>query len=161
MSAARPPFRADHVGSLLRPAELKAARERVERGEMSREALREVEDRLIRAAVARQEAIGLESITDGEYRRGWWNHDFLGRIDGVEIVVDPRSVKFVGTDDPRYTAQVRRKVRRAQPMLRLVLGHLEVANRASPHDDHARRGPIVRLRRHANRIEYSLEIPVR
>lgn len=117
MSAARPPFRADHVGSLLRPAELKAARERVERGEMSREALREVEDRLIRAAVARQEAIGLESITDGEYRRGWWNHDFLGRIDGVEIVVDPRSVKFVGTDDPRYTAQVRRKVRRAQPMM--------------------------------------------
>lgn len=116
-SATRAPFRADQVGSLLRPAELKEARAKVERGEMSAEALAEVEDRLIRAAVAKQEAIGLEAVTDGEYRRGWWNHDFLGRIDGVEIVLDPGSVRFVGTDDPRYTAQVRRKVRRARPMM--------------------------------------------
>jgi len=113
----KPPFRADQVGSLLRPPELKAARAKVERGEMSAEGLREIEDRLIRAAVARQEDIGLRAITDGEYRRGWWNHDFLGKIDGVEVVVDPKSVKFVGTDDPRYTAQVRRKVRRTRPMM--------------------------------------------
>ncbi len=113
----QPPFRADQVGSLLRPPELKEARARVERGELSAEALREIEDRLIRRAVARQEAIGLRSVTDGEYRRGWWNHDFLGRIGGVEIMVDPKSVKFVGTDDPRYTPQVRAKLHRDKPIM--------------------------------------------
>ncbi len=115
--SARPPFRADQVGSLLRPAELKQARARVERGELSADGLREIEDRLIREAVAKQEAIGLQSITDGEYRRGWWNHDFLGRIGGVEIMVDPKSVKFVGTDDPRFTPQVRGKLRRVKPIM--------------------------------------------
>ena len=118
MSAvSKPPFRADQVGSLLRPAELKEARAKRERGTLSPEALRIIEDRLIREAVTRQEEIGLQSITDGEFRRGWWNHDFLGRIDGVEIVLDPKSVKFVGSDDPRYTPQVRRKVRRTRPLM--------------------------------------------
>jgi len=118
MSADRtPPFRADQVGSLLRPAEIKEARAKVERGEMSADALRAVEDRCIREVVARQEALGLRSITDGEYRRGWWNHDFLGKIDGVEIELDQKSYKFAGSDDPRYTPKVRRKVRRARPMM--------------------------------------------
>ena len=112
-----PPFRADQIGSLLRPTEIKEARAKVERGELSAEALREIEDRCIKQAVARQEAIGLSSITDGEYRRGWWNHDFLGKMDGVEIELDEKSYKFAGSDDPRYTAQVRRKVRRARPMM--------------------------------------------
>jgi len=112
-----PPFRADQVGSLLRPAELKEARARVERGEMSARELRAVEDRLIAEVVAKQEAIGLRSVTDGEFRRGWWNHDFMGRIDGVEIALDPKSVRFVGSDDPRYTARVRRKLRRTQPLM--------------------------------------------
>ena len=112
-----PPFRADHVGSLLRPAEIREARSRLERGELSAEGLRRVEDRCIREAVARQEALGLESVTDGEYRRGWWNHDFLGRIDGVEIELDAASYKFAGTDDPRYTPRVRRRVARTRPMM--------------------------------------------
>jgi 5-methyltetrahydropteroyltriglutamate--homocysteine methyltransferase len=116
-ASAGPPFRADQVGSLLRPPEIKEARARVERGELSADALREVEDRCIRRAVARQEAIGLRGVTDGEYRRGWWNHDFLGKIDGVEIELDAASYKFAGSDDPRYTPQVRRKVRRARPMM--------------------------------------------
>jgi methionine synthase II (cobalamin-independent) len=81
-----------------------------------------VEDRCIRAAVARQESIGLQSITDGEYRRGWWNHDFLGRIDGVDIELDRASYKFAGSDDPRFTPQVRRKVGRTRP---LMLEHFE------------------------------------
>jgi 5-methyltetrahydropteroyltriglutamate--homocysteine methyltransferase len=114
---AGPPYRADQVGSLLRPAEIKEARAKVERGEMGAEALREIEDRCIREVVARQEALGLESITDGEYRRGWWNHDFLGKIDGVDIEVDRKSYKFAGSDDPRFTPRVRRKVRRARPMM--------------------------------------------
>jgi len=116
-AVARPPFRADQVGSLLRPAEIKEARAKVERGEMSAESLREIEDRCVRRAVGMQEAIGLQSITDGEYRRGWWNHDFLGKIDGVEIELDAKSYKFAGSDDPRYTPQVRRRVRRARPMM--------------------------------------------
>src|SRR5438552_18152807 len=112
-----PPFRADQVGSLLRPAEIKKARAEIERGEMSADKLREIEDRCIREAVARQESLGLEVVTDGEYRRGWWNHDFLGKIDGVEIELDQKSYKFAGSDDPRYTPKVRRRVRRARPMM--------------------------------------------
>ena len=84
--SAKPPFRADQVGSLLRPTEVKEARAKVERGEMSADGLREIEDRCIRGAVKRQETLGLQSITDGEYRRGWWNHDFLGKIDGEGMV---------------------------------------------------------------------------
>ncbi len=118
MSArATPPFRADQVGSLLRPAEIKEARARLERAEISAEELRTVEDRCIRQAVARQESLGLQVVTDGEYRRGWWNHDFLGKIDGVEIELDQKSYKFAGSDDPRYTPKVRRRVRRARPMM--------------------------------------------
>ncbi len=113
----KPPFRADQVGSLLRPPEIKEARARVERGEMSAGELRAIEDRCIREAVARQESLGLEVVTDGEYRRGWWNHDFLGKIDGVEIELDQKSYKFAGSDDPRYTPKVKRKVSRARPMM--------------------------------------------
>jgi 5-methyltetrahydropteroyltriglutamate--homocysteine methyltransferase len=116
-AVARPPFRADQVGSLLRPAEIKEARSKVERGEMSAEALREIEDRCIRRAVERQESIGLRAVTDGEYRRGWWNHDFLGKIDGVEIELDDASYKFAGSDDPRFTPKVKRRVERSRPLM--------------------------------------------
>jgi 5-methyltetrahydropteroyltriglutamate--homocysteine methyltransferase len=77
------PFRADHVGSLLRPPELKAARERHARGEISAAALREIEDRLIRDAVRMQEEVGLRAITDGDFRRQSWSSDFLCAIGGV------------------------------------------------------------------------------
>ena len=116
-ASTRPPFRADQVGSLLRPLEIKEARAKVERGELAVERLIEIEDRCIREAVARQESLGLRSVTDGEYRRGWWNHDFLGKIDGVEIELDETSYKFAGSDDPRYTPKVRRRVARAQPIM--------------------------------------------
>ena len=78
-----PPFRADHVGSLLRPADLLAARERHARGDMTLEQLREVEDDAIRDAVRMQEEIGLRSITDGEFRRGSWHMDFIYQLGGV------------------------------------------------------------------------------
>jgi 5-methyltetrahydropteroyltriglutamate--homocysteine methyltransferase len=77
------PFRADHVGSLLRPAELKQARDLFSRGELDRHALKEVEDRLIRQAVKMQEDVGLQSITDGDFRRQSWSGDFLQAIVGV------------------------------------------------------------------------------
>jgi 5-methyltetrahydropteroyltriglutamate--homocysteine methyltransferase len=80
------PFRANHVGSLLRPPELRQAREKHEKGEISAAALREVEDRCIRDAVKMQEDIGMQGITDGEFRRTLWHADFLRQIEGVKVV---------------------------------------------------------------------------
>jgi 5-methyltetrahydropteroyltriglutamate--homocysteine methyltransferase len=80
------PFRANHVGSLLRPPELRQARDKHEKGEISGAALREVEDRCIRDAVKMQEDIGMQGITDGEFRRTLWNADFLRQIEGVKVV---------------------------------------------------------------------------
>lgn len=80
------PFRANHVGSLLRPPELRQAREKHEKGEISAAALREVEDRCIRDAVKMQEDVGMPGITDGEFRRTLWHADFLRQIEGVKIV---------------------------------------------------------------------------
>lgn len=77
------PFRADQVGSLLRPPELKAARERRAKGELSAAALAEIEDRLIRAAIKMQEEVDLRAITDGDFRRQSWSSDFLCAIKGV------------------------------------------------------------------------------
>ncbi|HEX9264916.1 MAG TPA: 5-methyltetrahydropteroyltriglutamate--homocysteine S-methyltransferase [Candidatus Binatia bacterium] len=79
------PFRADHVGSLLRPPELLRAREQHQSGELSAAALREVEDRSIRAAAKLQEDIGFQGITDGEYRRTIWHADFLRQFAGVAV----------------------------------------------------------------------------
>lgn len=78
-----PPFRAEHVGSLLRPAELHRARAQARAGALSAGDLRAVEDRLIASAVAKQEAIGLHVVTDGEYRRDFWHLDFLRQLEGV------------------------------------------------------------------------------
>ena len=81
----KPFFRADHVGSLLRPENLLAARQRWQKGEMSPAALREVEDEAIRDVVKLQEDIGLGAVTDGEFRRENWWIDFIRQIKGVEI----------------------------------------------------------------------------
>ncbi len=85
MAEKRAPFRADHVGSLLRPPELLRAREQHQSGELSAAALREVEDRSIRAAAKLQEDIGFQGITDGEYRRTIWHADFLRQFAGVAV----------------------------------------------------------------------------
>ncbi len=79
------PFRADQVGSLLRPKELMDAREKQKAGDIAPDDLREIEDRLIRHAIAKQEEAGLKSITDGDYRRTSWSGDFLNAINGVEM----------------------------------------------------------------------------
>jgi 5-methyltetrahydropteroyltriglutamate--homocysteine methyltransferase len=85
MTSERPPFRADHVGSLLRPPELLRARAQRASGELSAAALRDIEDRAIRAAVKLQEDLGLQGITDGEYRRTIWHADFLRQFAGVAV----------------------------------------------------------------------------
>src|SRR5215475_13559178 len=84
-SRSLPPFRADHVGSLLRPRELAQARASRKAGTLSADALRAVENRCIEAAVQKQEELGLRAVTDGEYRRSYWHYDFVSGLDGVEL----------------------------------------------------------------------------
>jgi 5-methyltetrahydropteroyltriglutamate--homocysteine methyltransferase len=115
--AARPPFRADHVGSLLRPPELQNARARAARGEIDRAALRAAEDQAIRGAVALQEAVGLQSITDGEFRRDWWHIDFLRGFDGVATSTQSFGVNFVGADEQPPLMKVTGRIRRTRPSM--------------------------------------------
>ena len=85
MSQINPPFRADHVGSLLRPADVLDARRRRAIGEIDDAELRAVEDGAIAAMIPKLEATGIRSITDGEYRREWFHLDFLRELDGVTV----------------------------------------------------------------------------
>ena len=84
MQRTKPPFRADHVGSILRTAPVKDARAKREQGTISAAQLKEVEDREIEKIIKKQEEIGLRLATDGEFRRSWWHFDFFGMLDGVE-----------------------------------------------------------------------------
>ena len=93
-SATTPPFRADHVGSLLRPPEVLKAREDHKAGRINAAALRKIEDAAIRDIVAMQLEVGLESATDGEFRRGSWHMDFLYQVGGVTKVQDNLKVQF-------------------------------------------------------------------
>jgi methionine synthase II (cobalamin-independent) len=96
MQRTKPPFRADHVGSLLRPAALKDARTRRANGEISSAELTAIEDREIERIIRKQEESGLKSITDGEFRRSWWHLDFLWGLDGVERYAMDRGMAFAG-----------------------------------------------------------------
>ena len=93
-SNAAPPFRAEHVGSLLRPSELVAARARHQRGELSAQELEDAEDAAVRNAVRMQEEVGLKAITDGELRRNSWHMDFLYQIGGVSRGQSNFKVRF-------------------------------------------------------------------
>jgi methionine synthase II (cobalamin-independent) len=90
----RAPFRADHVGSLLRPQRLKEARDAFERGSLSRAALTEIEDAAIRDAVRLQEEAGLKLATDGEFRRKEWHMDFLKQFANVRQVPSELKLRF-------------------------------------------------------------------
>jgi 5-methyltetrahydropteroyltriglutamate--homocysteine methyltransferase len=96
MTRSVPPFRADHVGSLLRPTALKEARARRARGDISADQLRAAEDTAIEDVIARQAEIGLRSATDGELRRAMWHFDFLEHLDGVESFRADRGIAFQG-----------------------------------------------------------------
>lgn len=124
-----PPFRADHVGSLLRPPAIHEARARAATGEIDAGELRAIEDAEIAAAVTKLEATGMQSVTDGEFRRAWFHLDFLEQLDGVavtgniasssdsadtvhmtppKLTVDGplRHVRDIQVDDYRYLASV-------------------------------------------------------
>jgi 5-methyltetrahydropteroyltriglutamate--homocysteine methyltransferase len=85
MPGQTPPFRADHVGSLLRPPPVKAARAKIEDGSGSAADLKRAEDAAIDVAIRKQEAVGIQAVTDGEIRRGMWHWDFIEHLDGVEL----------------------------------------------------------------------------
>jgi 5-methyltetrahydropteroyltriglutamate--homocysteine methyltransferase len=91
-----PPFRADMVGSLLRPPALKSARAGFSAGEIGASELRAVEDREIERAVARQAEVGLQSATDGEFRRTWFHFDFLAGLDGCKLIKLDRDIHLQG-----------------------------------------------------------------
>ncbi len=130
-----PPFRADHVGSFLRPPELLAARERFARGEIGRAALRAVEDSAIAAVVRLQEDVGLQGITDGEFRRTYFHIDFLEQLEGVEarggLTAHFHSAKG-DVDFAPPVLHVTGKVRHMQPIQVADFNFLKAATRRTP-----------------------------
>jgi len=126
-----PPFRADHVGSLLRPRELTDARAARKAGTLSEDVLRAVEDRCITAAIRRQEEIGLRAATDGEYRRAFWHFDFVSGLDGVELYEPEQKVQFKGGLPLPLALRVTGKIGWGRPVMmddyRFVAGHVRTA----------------------------------
>ncbi|HTQ77637.1 MAG TPA: 5-methyltetrahydropteroyltriglutamate--homocysteine S-methyltransferase [Burkholderiales bacterium] len=112
----KPPFRADQVGSLLRPGELAEARRGFKSGSLCRDELLEIENRCIRDAIQKQEAIGLRAITDGEMRRDWWHLDFLSQLDGVTMTANP-GPRFGGTEEQPPIPSVTGKVACSRPIM--------------------------------------------
>ena len=96
MNSTKRPFRADHVGSLLRPKAIHEARAKKAKGEINAEQLKEVEDREIERVIRKQEEVGLQSITDGEFRRSWWHLDFLWGLGGAERYEMEQGIAFAG-----------------------------------------------------------------
>jgi 5-methyltetrahydropteroyltriglutamate--homocysteine methyltransferase len=104
------PFRADHVGSLLRPAALKEARARHAKGEISAAQLRAVEDQEIEKIIRKQEEVGLKLATDGEFRRSWWHFDFYKGLDGVEMFDTGKGIVFAGVETKAEAIRIVGKV---------------------------------------------------
>src|SRR5258707_197932 len=96
MQRTKAPFRADEVGSLLRPPRIKEARAKLEKGEITAEDLRKAEDMEIEKVVHRQASTGLKLATDGEFRRSWWHFDFLSHLTGCELFHPDQGIQFAG-----------------------------------------------------------------
>jgi 5-methyltetrahydropteroyltriglutamate--homocysteine methyltransferase len=126
--SATPPFRADHVGSLLRPKPLQDARAAWKAGTLSHEKLREVEDRAITAAIAKQQDLGLRSATDGEYRRAYWHFDFVAGLDGVEVYEPEQKVLFKGGVPLGHALRVNGRIAWSKPVMiddyKFLAGHV-------------------------------------
>ena len=114
----RPPFRADQVGSLLRPEGLTRLRAQQRRGEISARALRDAEDAAVREVVERQQQIGLAAVTDGELRRDWWHLDFLSQLDGVTLTHNEgEKFKIAGQSEQPPIATVTGRVACSRPIM--------------------------------------------
>jgi 5-methyltetrahydropteroyltriglutamate--homocysteine methyltransferase len=110
MKRTTPPFRADHVGSLLRPQALKDARAKRQKGEISAADLKAIEDREIARVIKKQEDIGLQLATDGEFRRSWWQFDFYAGLAGVELYSTSGGIKFHGVETKAESVRVVGKI---------------------------------------------------
>jgi 5-methyltetrahydropteroyltriglutamate--homocysteine methyltransferase len=110
MQRTKPPFRADHVGSFLRPAALKEARAKREKGAITPAELKAVEGREIEKIIKKQEELGLKLATDGEFRRSWWHFDFLGMLDGVEVYDTDQGIQFRGVQTKAQSLRIVGKV---------------------------------------------------
>ena len=108
--ASHAPFRADEVGSLLRPQAIKDARASFADGKIDAAQLKAIEDSSIRDVVARQEAAGLQAVTDGEYRRSWWHFDFLAGLGGCELIESDTGIQFDGVETKSESIGVTGKV---------------------------------------------------
>lgn len=118
MTAQTAPFRADTVGSFLRPAAIKNAREQYAAGQIDKTQLTRIEDEAIRDVVSKQIANGLQVVTDGEFRRAWWHFDFFGGLEGVELFEAEQGIQFNGVQTKAHGVRVVGKLGfRDHPML--------------------------------------------
>src|SRR5919197_712617 len=115
MLRSKPPFRADHVGSLLRPQALKDARAKFANGEIKAADLKAVEDREIERVIKKQEEVGLKSVTDGEFRRSWWHLDFLWGLDGAEKHIMDTGIHFAAVNTRNEGVKVTGRLGMAGP----------------------------------------------
>jgi 5-methyltetrahydropteroyltriglutamate--homocysteine methyltransferase len=105
MLRTKAPFRADEVGSLLRPASIKDARAKLEKKEITADDLRKIEDMEIEKVVHKQASIGLKLATDGEFRRSWWHFDFLAKLTGCELY-QTEGIQFTGIQTRQESVRV-------------------------------------------------------
>src|SRR5262245_20133436 len=116
MERTNPPFRAEHVGSLIRPAALVEAREKADKGEMSDVELKRIQHEAIRDVVRLQEELGLKLVTDGEYNRRSWHRDFMLKFRNVRMIPSKLAVRFHSAEGDRLhsppTMQVTGKLAR-------------------------------------------------
>jgi 5-methyltetrahydropteroyltriglutamate--homocysteine methyltransferase len=130
MQRTSPPFRADHVGSLLRPPVLKEARTKYESGALPADALREIENREIEKVIKKQEDVGLKLATDGEFRRTWWHFDFFRGLDGVTFYETDHGIQFAGVQTKFHALKIDGKLGfSGHPMLehfKFLKGHTKV-----------------------------------
>ena len=118
MTAQTAPFRADTVGSFLRPIAIKNAREQYAAGQSDKTELTRIEDEAIRDVVSKQIANGLQVVTDGEFRRAWWHFDFFGGLEGVELFEAEQGIQFNGVQTKAHGVRVVGKLGfRDHPML--------------------------------------------
>ena len=136
MKRTKPPFRADHVGSLLRPASLKQAREQRAKGEISAADLKAVEDREIERVIKKQEEVGLQAVTDGEFRRSWWHLDFLWGLDGAERHSMDTGIAFAARHDAQRGRAGDRQARLFRPSDDRAFQVRRGAHQAHAQDDH-------------------------
>jgi 5-methyltetrahydropteroyltriglutamate--homocysteine methyltransferase len=110
MQRTKPPFRADHVGSILRTTPVKEARTKHEKKEITAAQLKEVEDKEIEKIIRKQEEIGLQLATDGEFRRAWWHYDFFGMLDGADLLDSDHGIQFQGMQTKMQVLKVSGKI---------------------------------------------------